>query len=109
MLQFFFSPIGRIQQYEFTLGWLFWLGLELGCLCGFAASSIGSLQQTYWFTASMIASGLSTVSVTLIGMKRLRDAGLPVWAAVVLLVPGLSIMALLMMSKIPSQNKRVDR
>ena len=103
MTTFFFNPLGRIAQYEFTLGWLFWLALELACLCGFTAAEPNTPAHSYWFLASMTASGLSTVSVTLLGVKRLRDAGLPVWPAVVLLVPGLSIIALVVLSNMPSR------
>ena len=102
MATFFFNPLGKIAQYEFTLGWLFWLSLELACLCGFMAAVPKTPEHSYWFIASMAASGLSTISVTLLGMKRLRDAGLPAWPAVVLLVPGISIIALVVLSNMPT-------
>ena len=103
MTTFFFSPAGRVAQYEFTLGWLFWLSMELSFLCGFMAAIPKTPEHSYWFLASITASGLSTVSVTLLGIKRLRDAGFPVWTALILLVPGLSIIALVVMSNLPSQ------
>jgi uncharacterized membrane protein YhaH (DUF805 family) len=106
MVTFFFNPLGRIPQYEFTLGWLFWLSLELACLCGFMAAVPKTPEHSYWFLASMTASGLSTVSVTLLGVKRLRDALLPVWPALILLVPGLSIIALVVMSNMPSRRDK---
>jgi uncharacterized membrane protein YhaH (DUF805 family) len=108
IFQFFFNPLGRIGPYEFTLGWLFWLSLELGCLCGFMAAVPNTPAHAYWFFASMVASGLSTVSVTLLGFKRMRDAAMPVWPALVLLVPGLSIIALVVMSNMPSRDTRLD-
>ncbi len=108
MTAFFFGPLGRIAKYEFTLGWLFWLSLELGCLCGFMAATPKTPEHSYWFFASMTASGLSTVSVTLLGVKRLRDAGFPVWPALVLLVPGLSIIALVVMSNMPTKRGGQD-
>ena len=108
MFKFFFSPLGQLQAYEFTLGWLFWFLLELGCLFGFMAATPNAPAHSYWFLVSMIASGLSTVSVTLLGMKRLRDAGSPVWPALVLLVPGLSIIALVVMSNLPSRHTGLD-
>ena len=108
MIEFFFKPGGRLAQYEFTLGWLFWLALELGCLCGFMAASPGTSAHSYWFVASMAASGLSTVSITLLGFKRLRDANWPVWLALVLLIPGLSIIALVAMSNLPTRANHMD-
>ena len=103
MLTFFFNPLGRTAQYEFVLGWLFWLVLELGCFFGLLGATQNSPASFYWFLALTSASGLSAVSVVILGVKRLRDAGLPVWPAVVLLVPGISLIALLLMSNIPSR------
>jgi uncharacterized membrane protein YhaH (DUF805 family) len=103
MLTFFFNPLGQIRQYEFTLGWLFWGTLELGALIGLMAATPKTPESFYWFIVWMAASGLSAVSVCLLGVKRLRDAGLPVWLALVLLVPGLSIIALVVMSNMPSR------
>jgi uncharacterized membrane protein YhaH (DUF805 family) len=104
MFTFFFSPLGKIAQPEFVYGWLFWFTAELACLTGFAAAASQSPAQTYWFLIGVITSGLSTVSVTLLGMKRLRDAGMPVWVAAVLLVPGLSLIALVVLSNMPSKS-----
>jgi uncharacterized membrane protein YhaH (DUF805 family) len=109
MLTFFFNPLGRIAQYEFTLGWLFWLTLELGCFLGLLAATPNSLASFYWFLALTSASGLSTVSVVLLGIKRLRDAGLPVWPAVVLLIPGLSIVGWVVLSNMISRPETPDR
>jgi uncharacterized membrane protein YhaH (DUF805 family) len=104
MLIFFFNPLGRLRQYEFTLGWVFWGTLELGCLCGLMAATPNTPGSFYWFIIWMAASGLSAVSVFLLGMKRLRDAGLPVWLAVILLVPFVSVVASVVMSNMPSRS-----
>jgi uncharacterized membrane protein YhaH (DUF805 family) len=106
MLTFFFNPLGQIRQYEFTLGWLFWGTLELGALSGLMAAPPKTPESFYWFIVWMTASGLSTVSVCLLGIKRLRDAGLPVWPAVILLVPLVSVMASVVMSNLPSKGDK---
>jgi uncharacterized membrane protein YhaH (DUF805 family) len=108
MPAFFFSPLGRLPRYEFTLGWLFWFSLELGCVLGFLASEPATPAHSYWFLTGMTVSGLSTVSVVILGMKRLRDAGFPVWAALVLLVPFVSLMALVVMSYVPTKPNEMD-
>lgn len=108
MLQFFFSPLGRITKSEFTLGWLFWLCVELACFFGLWAAEPQSAAGFNWFLAMTAAAGLSTVSVVLLGLKRLRDAGFPVWLAFVLLIPGISLIALIVMSNLPSQNGTLD-
>ena len=106
MIVFFFSPLGRLQQYVFTLGWMFWLLLELGCWSGFLAAAYGTTAHSAWYFAAITVSGLSTVSVVLLGMKRLRDAGLPVWPALILLAPFISLIALVAMSNLPSRNDK---
>lgn len=106
MLQFFFDSKGKLPGYEFTLGWLFWGSLELGTLCGFMTSIPGTPQSSYWFLVMMTVSGLSTVSVAILGMKRLRDAGLPVFMALILLVPFISVIASVVMSNMPSNSDK---
>jgi uncharacterized membrane protein YhaH (DUF805 family) len=108
MLTFFFNPIGRVPQNEFTHGWLFWLTLELGCLFGFMAAQAGTPAYSYWFLIGMTVSSLSAVSVVVLGVKRLRDAAMPLWPAVVLLVPGLSLIALIVLSNLPTRNTGLD-
>jgi uncharacterized membrane protein YhaH (DUF805 family) len=106
MLTFFFNPLGRVAQYEFTLGWLFWVVFELGTFCGLMATVQNTPANFYWFIVWVTASGLSTVSVCLLGVKRLRDAGLPVWPAIILLVPFVSVVALVVMSNLPSKRDK---
>jgi uncharacterized membrane protein YhaH (DUF805 family) len=108
MPAFFFSPLGRLPRDEFTLGWLFWLSLELACVLGFLASEPATPAHSYWFLMGMAVSGLSAVSVVILGMKRLRDAGFPAWAALVLIVPFVSLMALVVMSYLPSRPNKMD-
>ena len=104
MIAFFFSPFGRLQQYSFTLGWLFWQLLELGCWCGLWAATQGSTAYFAWYLAAVTVTGLSTVSIVLLGMKRLRDAGFQAWPALILLAPFISLIALVVMSNLPSRN-----
>jgi uncharacterized membrane protein YhaH (DUF805 family) len=108
MFQLFFNPLGRVSRTEFTLGWLFWFVLEIGFWCGFMASTQNTPAYSAWFLAAMTASSLSTVSILLLGMKRLRDAGLPAWPALILLAPIISLIALIVMSNLPSQANRLD-
>lgn len=108
MLTFFFTPIGKLAPYEFTLGWLFWLTLEIGCLLGFMGAVSGTPSHSTWFLIGMSVSSLSVVSVVVLGVKRLRDSALPIWPAVVLLVPGLSLIALVVMSNLPSRTSNLD-
>lgn len=108
MLTLFFNPIGKLAPYQFTLGWLFWLMLEMGCLFGFMGALSGTPSYAYWFSTGITVSSLSVVSVVVLGVKRLRDCAMPVWPAIVLLVPGLSIIALVVLSNLPSQNKTLD-
>ena len=108
MIAFFFSPLGRLQQYAFTLGWMFWLLLELGFWCGFLAAAYGTAAHSAWYFAAITTSGLSTVSVVLLGMKRLRDAGFQVWPALILLAPFISLIALVVMSNLPSRPDRLN-
>jgi uncharacterized membrane protein YhaH (DUF805 family) len=102
MLAFFFNPIGRSRPYEFTLGWLFWQALELGFWFGFAAKKPETAAYTAWYFAAIAVSGLSTVSLVCLGVKRLRDAALPLFPAFILLVPIVSLIALVVMSRLPS-------
>jgi uncharacterized membrane protein YhaH (DUF805 family) len=108
MLTFFFNPLGRVPQYEFVLGWLFWLTLELGCFFGLWAAAPNTPAAFYWFLALTTISGLSAVAVVVLGVKRLRDAALPIWPAAVLLIPGVSLIALAVMSNLPTRNTRLD-
>ncbi|MGL4406006.1 MAG: DUF805 domain-containing protein [Notoacmeibacter sp.] len=108
MLTFFFIPVGRLASHPFTLGWLFWLSLEMGCLLGFMGADRGTPAYSYWFVIGMIVSSLSVVSIIVLGVKRLRDAAMPIWPAIILLVPGLSLIALVVMSNLPSRNSDWD-
>jgi uncharacterized membrane protein YhaH (DUF805 family) len=108
MLTFFFNPLGRVAQYEFTLGWLFWLTFELGCFFGLWGATQNSPGAFYWFLALTSVSGLSAVSVFILGVKRLRDAAMPIWPAAFLLIPGLSIIALVLMSNMPTRGRKSE-
>lgn len=108
MLQFLFNPLGRVAQHEFVLGWLFWLTLELGFFFGLWGATQNSPASFYWFLTLTAISGASTISVVMLGVKRLRDAAMPVWPAAILLVPVVSLIALVVMSNMPSRNKRQD-
>ena len=106
MLTFFFNPIGRVAQYEIVLGWLFWLTLELGCFFGLLGARPNSPASFYWFLMLTAVSGLSTVSVIVLGVKRLRDAAMPIWPAAVLLIPGISLIALVVLSNMPTRSRK---
>ncbi len=106
MLALFFNPAGRIAQYEFTLAWLFWFLLELGCVFGFMAAEPKTPSYSYWFLFGMAVSSFSTVSVVMLGIKRLRDAAMPVWLAIIFLVPLVSLIALVMLSNMPTRHDK---
>ena len=103
MLTFFFNPLGRVPQYEFVLGWLFWLTAELGLFFMLWSCEPNSPAAFYSFLALTAISGASTGSVVVLGVKRLRDAAMPVWPAAVLLIPGLSLIALVVISNMPTR------
>jgi uncharacterized membrane protein YhaH (DUF805 family) len=98
MLDLFFNARGILARQPFILGWLFLLAVELAFLFGIIGASAGSPAQNAWFSAGMVASGVSTVAVIVLCVKRLRFVNITPWAAAFALVPGLSLVLLIVLS-----------
>ena len=109
MLTLFFSPVGVTGRQEFTLGWLFFVCLELAGLFGVSNAPDGSAVAAFWIAALTVASVVSTFSIMVMGIKRLRDAGQPVFFVLALLVPGISILLLLALTLMPSRATTASR
>ena len=105
MATLFFSPVGTINRELFTLGWLFWLSAELAGLFGMNGAAPHSTAAALWLFALIAVSTASLVSGLVMGIKRLRDAGQPVFLALALLVPVISIGVLVLLSVLPSRQR----
>jgi uncharacterized membrane protein YhaH (DUF805 family) len=109
MLQLFFNANGSLEREPFLLGWLFWVAVEGALLSGLLAAGGAGGEHSAWFAGAMLASGVSTVSLVVLAMKRLRHVGIMPWAAASVLVPVVSLLVLVGLSMRLTEDERNER
>lgn len=87
----FFSPSGRLSRLPYFLGWLFWIVVGALFVARILAVQDNDIALALWTLALVVSGLVSTVSIVMLTIKRLRDVGYPGIYAICLFIPVLSL------------------
>lgn len=98
----FFGGSGRLGRKPFLLGLAFWLAvLAMPVAMALKVETGGEGAMLVGF-AIIVAFLPAAWSVLALGVKRLHDLGLPGYAILILFVPGVGIIAFILLAVLPS-------